>query len=608
MKSMRTIAAIAAVTLVSSLVSAGVASAAPAPTVTRISGPNRYATAAAVSAQFEAGPDYAFIATGTNFPDALAGAALAGSSESPLLLVQPDAVSSRTASELERLQPKEIVILGGNEAVSPGVEEQLQGYSATGNVIRVSGKDRYATADAISATYEPGVDYAFVATGENFPDALSAAAYAGMLDAPLLITRSTGLSQGTISELTRLQPEKIVIIGGTNAVSSATEAQLGQYATADGTGSVIRIGGKDRYSTSALIAETFTSSSAVYVATGDNFPDALAGAAHAGATHSSLVLTRQQSIPSAVLTQIVRLAPKNLYLLGGTAAISNGVVSQLTTKNTAPDQSTAPAKKKPVVTWNGEGARIAPSTKNSTTMYDNGYEFELVKMLAGDNNRSRFPEITKGIGMPNPDGSTPYSLKSSIAPNGYGARSEVINTYDADMYKQVAFGYNMLVPTTQKAPTGNQWSIFSQLKQTNCGVPPVAFHWSKDGVQSAQYFEYEIRLQNDVTGWQPTPNYRVIYRGTMPKGQWNRLAMVFVSSPNNPNNTYFEYWVNGKKQSIDIPAGEAIGYTSACTQYPVPMSMNLRTGIYRGGAKWVEEGVTYYDNMKFGTTYSDVAK
>lgn len=593
--------ALVAVIVMSMLSIGGAMAATDRPTVTRLAGNNRYGTAVAVSQQFAPGPDYVFIAAGENFPDALAGAALAGSTDSPLLLVKKDGIWAHTVNELQRLRPKEIIVLGGTQVVSLNVENELAQYATSGTVTRLSGENRYGTANAISARYETGPDYAFIATGANFPDALAGTALAGKHDSPLILVPGDRIPAGTATELARLAPRKIVVLGGEQAVSATLDAQLAQYATADSADEVTRIAGSDRYSTSVAIAKKFTSPSSAYVATGEAFPDALTGGARAGGVDAPLLLTRRFTLPGGVDQQLTRLAPADVYVLGGTTAITSRVQSEIAHGAIKPV-----IRKKPIVSWNGEGARIAPSTTTSTTMRDNGSTFEVVKMLNGNNGRARFPAVVSGIGLPNADGRTPYSIKSSIpAPAGY-ARSEVINTYAADMYSQQAFGYSMFIPRNQKQPVGAQWSLFSQLKQTNCGVPPMAFHWTPNVPQSSSTMQFEIRLQNDKTGWRPTNPYRVIYRGSLPKGQWNRLAMTWTASPNNPRNAYFNLWINGKQVPVELPEGEAIGYTSACTDYPVPMSMNLRTGIYRGGYTWAEEGVTYYDNMKFGSTYQDV--
>jgi len=100
-----------------------------------------------------------------------------------------------------------------------------------GKVSRVAGVDRYATAVAISQAYfSPGVPAVFLATGTNFPDALAGSAVAGLVEGPVLLTTPTSLPAAVASEITRLAPSKVYILGGTGVVSAAIEAQLaGQF-------------------------------------------------------------------------------------------------------------------------------------------------------------------------------------------------------------------------------------------------------------------------------------------------------------------------------------------------------------------------------------------
>jgi putative cell wall-binding protein len=132
-------------------------------------------------------------------------------------------------AELTRLKPAKIIIAGGTGVVSASVQTQLAAYT-TGCVIRQSGADRYATAAAISAaTFAPGAPITYVATGLNFPDALAAAAAAGRLGGPVLLVQTNAIPTVVKTELTRLQPARIVVAGGTGVVSSSVQTQLFPY-------------------------------------------------------------------------------------------------------------------------------------------------------------------------------------------------------------------------------------------------------------------------------------------------------------------------------------------------------------------------------------------
>jgi putative cell wall-binding protein len=294
----------------------------------RLAGIDRYATAAAISANtFAPGVAVAYLATGLNFPDALAGAAAAGSQGAPILLVQKDAIPNATAVELMRLKPGRIVILGSGGVVSSAVATAAHGYT-TGSVGRIAGADRYETAAAISAaTFSPGVALAYIATGVNFPDALAGAAVAGSKGAPILLVTTDSVPVATRAELTRLKPGKIVLLGASGVVSDGVETTLAAYTA----GTVVRLAGADRYATAAVIsAASFAAGvDVVYLATGANFPDALAGAAAAGSQDAPILLVKKDSIPAATAAEIARLNPDRIIVLGSSGVVSEAVRIQL---------------------------------------------------------------------------------------------------------------------------------------------------------------------------------------------------------------------------------------------------------------------------------------
>ncbi len=250
----------------------------------------------------------------SNFPDALSGASLAGARGGPILLTAPDRIPTSTIGELRRLHPASIVVLGGTGAVSASVFAALQTYTS-GSVTRIAGADRYATSAAISKSgYDPGVPVAYIATGANFPDALAGAALAASTGGPVLLVSPTGIPSSIATELRRLRPGKIVIFGGSGAVSAQTAQALAAYTA----GSVSRISGADRYATAAAVAARFpTDLDAAYVATGLGFADALAGAAAAGHRGLPIVLTAPKALPAPTASALSRLRPGQIIVLGG---------------------------------------------------------------------------------------------------------------------------------------------------------------------------------------------------------------------------------------------------------------------------------------------------
>ncbi len=320
MTSRRRVGAISAIVaaIVAALLPSSTATAA-VPSIERLWGADRYATSAAISAAtFAPGVSVAYIASGADFPDALSGAAAVGTKSAPVLLTHPMTLPSIVRTELTRLRPGGIIVLGGEGAVSADVADALDSYT-TGSVERIAGADRYATSAAISAaTFPGGASVAYLASGATFPDALAAASVAGGQGRPILLTEAGALSPAAREELDRLNPTTVIVVGGTGAVSQAVvdEAAAATGATLE------RLAGADRFATAAAISAAVFAPGVpvVYLASGADFPDALSGAA--AARGAPLLLTTTTGLPAATALELARLRPGRIVVLGGTGAVS----------------------------------------------------------------------------------------------------------------------------------------------------------------------------------------------------------------------------------------------------------------------------------------------
>jgi putative cell wall-binding protein len=194
--------------------------------------------------------------------------------------------------------------------------------------LRRAGADRYDTAAQVSSHwFVPDVAVAYVASGENFPDALAAATATG---APVLLTAKSTLPSTTRTELDRLHPHSIVVVGGTLAIDDSIISALHSYTE----GSVSRVAGTDRYATAVELSrqrfpERFDFLNTVFVATGEAFPDALTGGPVYPVDAAPFLLVQHDAVPAVVATELARLHPTNIVVLGGTAAISDATVQAL---------------------------------------------------------------------------------------------------------------------------------------------------------------------------------------------------------------------------------------------------------------------------------------
>ncbi|WP_143033924.1 cell wall-binding repeat-containing protein [Paramicrobacterium humi] len=288
---------------------------------TRHYGADRYATGASVSRSTAQTKGKVYIATGANYPDALGAAALAGKNDASLLLVTRTSVPGTVASELKRLAPSQIVIVGGTGVVSSAVEKSLKSYAP---VSRISGSDRFETSRNTAKQFgAAGAQTAFISTGWDFPDALTAGSAAGSLGAPVILVdgKKSALDAKTSQVLKTLKVQNIVIVGGTGVVSSGISSALSK----SGYG-VSRLSGADRYATAAAInSKYFPTADAAYFATGTDFADALTGSAAAGADGAPLYITTKSCIPASNKNAITKQSPTTVRLLGGPAVVGDQV-------------------------------------------------------------------------------------------------------------------------------------------------------------------------------------------------------------------------------------------------------------------------------------------
>jgi putative cell wall-binding protein len=288
-------------------------------TPTRVSGADRQSTAVAVSASAfpNAGSATAVVlARADDFADALAGGPLAAAEHAPLLLTSSDSLDAVTAAEIQRVLPKggTVYLLGGTSALSDAVANAI---TAMGDVpSRVAGADRYATAVAIAGVMGNPTTV-FEASGTNFPDALSAVPAAVATHGTILLTDGAAQSASTASYL--------------SAHATSRYAVGGPAAYADP--SAIGIAGADRYATSDAVALAFfPTTTGVSVASGANFPDALAAGPVAGAaTQPVLLVPGTGALPEPITSYLTTHAGAiaSVRAFGGTTAVADSVLNEV---------------------------------------------------------------------------------------------------------------------------------------------------------------------------------------------------------------------------------------------------------------------------------------
>lgn len=310
-------------------------------TTKRLSGADRYSTSVAISKNTypHSKGGTVFVATGATFPDALAAGPAAAEVSAPLLLVpRAGTLPQVVAAELTRLAPTQVYIVGGEGAVSKQMAAQVRSAAGVSpEVERLGGANRYDTAARVvnkifaESSYDDifNWQYVFLATGRDFPDALSASAAAGFLNAPVLLTdgKSKSLDAEAMKILRRMKPHQVYVVGGTGAVSAEIESQVRTLAP-----KVDRLGGADRYATSREVAgavfrmdQPYPTVASQFWATGTDFPDALSGAPAAARAGAPLYVVRPTCVPSQVLVDIEKKGTQVVNILGGEGALNADV-------------------------------------------------------------------------------------------------------------------------------------------------------------------------------------------------------------------------------------------------------------------------------------------
>ena len=260
------------------------------------------------------------------FPDSMTASVLAKLKDAPILLNPTDKLDSRVGDEIKRLGAEEVIIVGGQNSVSEKVREDLKAYDADKNVERIAGADRYGTSEmvakrvvGITGKKNTGV----VASGQVFPDALSVGTFASREGYPILLVKKDSVPSQIQNAIKDLDINKTYIAGGTNTISKSTEAKLPNV--------VERMAGSTRYETSVAIAKSkFGASKEAYIASGEEFADALVISPISGKfNRPTLLVSRNKNSNSPVKTYIRNAGFTSITAIGGERFVPYSVLEDL---------------------------------------------------------------------------------------------------------------------------------------------------------------------------------------------------------------------------------------------------------------------------------------
>ena len=291
--------------------------------ISRLYGSDRYSTMSSIIQKgFAASSaNTVIVATGENYPDALAASGLAGMYQAPIVLTSQASLTAEAKSEIARIGAKKAIIVGSEVAVSASVESSLSAMGVSPK--RLAGTTRIETALEIYKAGSGWSKTAIVASGSGFADALSISSYAYAKKMPIFLTDANKVLTKEVAAAIKAGGfTKIIIVGDDAVVSKQVETQLKGY-------SITRLGGSDRYDTSFKIAQYLVqngmSANNMAVATGVNFPDALAGAALCGKNAAPILLVADNDGAKKHPTLLIsanKQSIKQVYILGSDKVVS----------------------------------------------------------------------------------------------------------------------------------------------------------------------------------------------------------------------------------------------------------------------------------------------
>lgn len=286
---------------------------------TRIAGQNRYESAAQISREQFTNAKKVIVVNSQKYADALSATTLSDGRYS-ILYTEKDSLPTATRNEIQRLNPIEVYLLGGKQSISDGIENILKKYA--NKVTRIAGKDRYETSAKVAAMSNK--KNIVIASGENFSDPLYASSYAYSNNAKILLSSGKTLSRETRDYLVRNKSKigNVTVVGGGKSISSSTVRYI-QSVTGKNVG---RISGRNRYEGSVKVANSMNKSK-VFIASGEDFADALAISPLAQKLNAPILLSAKGKLDTSVIAFLnnFKNSIKDVFIVGGYRTIDNNV-------------------------------------------------------------------------------------------------------------------------------------------------------------------------------------------------------------------------------------------------------------------------------------------
>ncbi|WP_314970740.1 cell wall-binding repeat-containing protein, partial [Peptostreptococcus stomatis] len=288
----------------------------------RIPGDDRVETAINISKSEYPSADTVIVVRKDLFPDSMTATVLSKQLNAPILLTGSNKLDERVKAEIKRLGAKDVIIVGGVNSVSAGVQNELKAFDKD-TVERIAGLDRYGTSVAV-ANRVVGISglthKAVIASGEVFPDALAVSPFAAKNAYPILLVKKNLVTTEVNNAFAKLSIKETYLVGGEDTISKSTEGKLPKV--------LERMAGKNRYETSVQIAkDKFPQSERAYMASGEVFADALVIGPVGAKYNAPILLTPSKNVSKPVADYIKSSKISKLIAVGGERYVPKKVMS-----------------------------------------------------------------------------------------------------------------------------------------------------------------------------------------------------------------------------------------------------------------------------------------
>lgn len=430
--------------------------------ITKLNGADRYATAANISKEaYSGGAGTVVVVNGELGADGIAATPLATTYDAPILLAKKNSIPAVTKTELKRLNPSKVIIIGDETSVSAGVASEIKTTLSKATQTRIGGKTRLDTSLEIAKEIDKHHDVTkvYISSGSQDYDSLNIAAKAGIDKQPIILTNKSALPADTLSWMKSESLETAYFIGGPNSLDTNIIQQVAAITPSYDTNSdkniyKHRIYGVDRHETNAKVMSYFFPAeeyNSVLVSKSDVLVDALAAGPLAAKLNSPILMTPVNYVSAYHTNNLNAKKANKVYQISGgmKASVVESIATSLSKHTTTPD----------------------PGTGSKTVVIDPGHGGSDSGAVSSQNGGAKEKEYTLNTALATTEylrsnGINVVMTRDTDKTMALGERTTISNKIKPDLFTSIHYNsFNS---------SANGVEIFYMLKHQNGGITKTA--------------------------------------------------------------------------------------------------------------------------------------